>query len=157
MTTKSPRPAASSTVSRRAARSRSCSSSASIPASSASGSRRGDLEALVVAELGGRPHADLEVEAQRLALPREVGEVELRVADRMDAGAVDRLGVPAAERAAHRLVEDGLATDALDDDRRRDLALAEAGHPHVLAERIRGALERALDLLGGHLGLDANA
>ena len=69
----------------------------------------------------------------------QVAEVELRVADGRDAGVVDRLLVPAAERAADGLVEHGLAADALDDDRRRNLALAEARDPHVAPER-RGAV-----------------
>ena len=87
----------------------------------------------------------------------QVAEVELRVADRVDPGGVDRVDVPAAERPADGLVEDGLAADALDDDRRRDLALAEAGHPQVAADGARGPLDGALDLLGRDLRLDAHA
>ncbi len=49
-----------------------------------------------------------------------------RLADRRDPGAVDRVGVPAPERAPQRLVEHRLAAEAADHDRRRDLALAEA-------------------------------
>src|SRR2546422_125127 len=48
-----------------------------------------DLEALVVAELGFRQHADLDRELQLLALGRQVGEVEVDggVADGHDARA----------------------------------------------------------------------
>ena len=92
-----------------------------------------DLEPLVVAELGGRADADLDRELQRLALARQGGEVEVGLADRHDAGVVDRRRVPAADRLAHGLVEHRLAADALDHDRRRGLAGAEAGDAQVAA------------------------
>ena len=158
MTTKSPLSAAApSAVSRRALRSRSASSSASTAASSAAGLALADLDALVLAERRRRAHADLDGEGQRLALAGEVADVELGVADGMDAGGVDRVEVPAAHRAAHGLVEHALAPDALDHDRRRHLALAKAGHAQVLAELARGGLHAPLDLLGGDLGLHAHA
>jgi hypothetical protein len=116
-----------------------------------------DLDALVVAELGRRAHADLDREGQRLALGGQVAEVDARVADRGDPRVADRVDVPAADRVAHGLVEHGLAPDAADDDRRRDLALAEAGDAHARAELARGALDAALDLVGRHLGVDADA
>jgi hypothetical protein len=75
----------------------------------------------------------------------------------VDAGLVDRGHVPAAERSADGLVEDGLAADALDHDRGRHLALAEAGHLEVAAERAGGLLDAAGDLVGAHLGFDAHA
>ena len=104
-------------------------------------SRRADLDALVVAERRGRPHADLDREGERLALRR---------AGRRGRACGSPTGwIPAASIAsryqrpicaAHGLVEDGLAADALDDDRRRDLALAEAGHAQVAAHaRARSA------------------
>ena len=82
-------------------------------------------------------------------------EVELGVADRRDAGVLDRLLVPAGERAAHGLVEHGLAPDALDHDLRRDLALAEAGDLQLLADLAGGALHLALER--GALDLDLQA
>ena len=135
MTTKSPEAAARSTVSSFAMRSRSCSTSLSIASSSTSGSRLADLEPLVLAELGLGADADLDREAQRLALAGELVEVEVGLADRDDLGGVDGGGVPAGDRLADRLVEHGLAPDALDDHGRRDLALAEAGDAQVAAER----------------------
>jgi hypothetical protein len=116
-----------------------------------------DLDALVAAERRRRAHADLDRERQRLALPREVAEVEVGLADGMDAGVVDGLDVPAPERPAHGLVEDRVAPDAADDDRRRDLALAEAGHAQVAPDPARGLLETALHLGRGDLGLHAHA
>ena len=61
------------------------------------------------------------------------------------------------EEPADGLVEDGVAPDALDDDGGRDLALAEARDAQVAPELAGGAVERALDLGGGHLRLDADA
>ena len=106
-----------------------------------------DLEALVLAELGLGPHADLDRELQRLALGGKLADVELRLADRRDPGAVDRLDVPGAERAAHDLVEHRLASEAADHDGRRDLALAEARDPQLAAEAACGLLDAALDLV----------
>jgi hypothetical protein len=116
-----------------------------------------DLEALVLAQRRLGPHADLDREAERLALLGELAEVESRLADRVDARDVDRLGVPVADRAPDRLIEDVRPTDAADHDLGRDLPLPEARHAHVAAELLRGANEALLDLVGGHLRLDADA
>ena len=62
-------------------------------------------------------------------------EVHVRLADRDDVRVVDRGAVPAAERFADRLVEHRLAADALDHDRRRRLAGAEAGDADVAREQ----------------------
>ena len=116
-----------------------------------------DLEALVLAEPRRRPHADLDREAQRLALAGQLVHVQVGLADRHDARVVDRRGVPAGQGAAHRLVEHGLAADALDDHGRRDLAGAEAGDAEVAAELAGGVGEPAFDLVRRHLRLDAHA
>ena len=116
-----------------------------------------DLEALVLAERGLRPHADLDREGQRLPLGRQVAHVELRLADRHDVRGVDRRRVPGADRVADGLVEDGVAAHSLDDHRRRRLAGAEAGNPDALPEPLGGLGDPALDLLGRHLGLHAHA
>ena len=117
----------------------------------------GDLEALVVAERRGRADADLDREGQRLPRGGELAEVELRLAHRDDRRRVDGGGVPAADRVAHRLVEHGLAADALDHDGRGRLPGAEAGDADRAGERAGGLLDALLDLGGGHLGLDADA
>jgi hypothetical protein len=116
-----------------------------------------DLEALVVAELRLRADADLDREPQRLALARELREVEVRLADRGDPRGVDRRGVPAAERVAHGLVEHRLAADALDHDRRRRLAGAEARDADAARERLGGLRHPLLDLRRRDLGLHAHA
>ena len=157
MTTKSPRAAGRSTVSSLAERSRSRSSSAADRLVADVGLAAADLDALVLAELGLRADADLDREPQRLALAGQLAEVEVGLADGRDPRGVDRRGVPAADRVADRLVEHGLAADALDHDGRRRLAGAEAGDADVAGEGARGLRDALLDLGGGHLGLHAHA
>jgi hypothetical protein len=145
MTTKSPLAAGRSTVSSRAERSRRRSISSA------------DLEALVVAQRGLRPDADLDREGQRLPLGGKVAHVELRLADRHHGRGVDGRRVPAADRVAHRLVEDRLAAHPLHDNRRRRLAGPEAGDADALPEALGRLRHAPLDLLGRHLRLHAHA
>ena len=128
-----------------------------IASSETAGLALADLEALVVAELGLRPHADLDREAQRLTRAGQVGEVELGLADGRDPRRVDGGGVPRADRVAHGLVEHRVPAHPLDDHRRRCLARAETGHAQPAAEPAGGLTDAALDLVGGHLGLHAHA
>ena len=58
---------------------------------------------------------------------------------------------------AQRLVEHVLAAQPADHDRRRDLALAEAGDLQLAAELAGSLLHAALNLCGSDLGLDAHA
>src|SRR4051794_6234729 len=116
-----------------------------------------DLDALVGAERGRRAHPDLDREDQGLALAGQGRHVDLGVTHRDDARGVDRVGVPAPERLAHGLVEDGVAADAPDDHRRGHLAPAEARHAELAAEGARGLLDALLHLGGGDLRLDAHA
>ena len=157
MTTKSPIWAGRSIVSSRAIRS--CSAVISFSTSSAGhvGLAAADLQTLVVAQLGGGAHADLDRERHRPALGRQVAEVEVGIADGMDPARIDRSRVPEAHAVAHRLVQHGRAADALDDHRRRHLALAEAGDAQVAAQRARRLCDPLLDLLRRHLRLDADA
>jgi len=92
-----------------------------------------------------------------LTLTGKVSDIEIGLADRNDPRPVDRVHVPAPERAPKRLVEHRLAPEATDHDRRWDLALAKAGYPHLATQRFCRLLEAALDLLGGHLRVDAYA
>src|SRR4051795_8330337 len=97
MPTKSPSSAVFSTVSRRPSCSRRRSTCSSIFSSSTAGSRRGasivdtsppgagglragGLDGGPVAQGGGRAHADLDREGQRLALGRQVAEVDVGIA-----------------------------------------------------------------------------
>ncbi len=131
--------------------------SCSICSSATSGSRRGDLEAAVLAQLGLRKHADLDRELERLPLRGQLAEVELGIADGHDPGALDRVGVPARERVADGFLEHGLAPDALDHQRRGHLPAAKAGELQLAPELARLALQPALHLAGGNLHLQAHA
>jgi hypothetical protein len=115
-----------------------------------------DLDLGDVADRGRRAHADLDREGQRLTLGGQVAEVDLGLADGLDPGLVDGLDVPARQRRADGLVEDRLAADALDDDGRRHLALAEARHAQVAAHAAGGLVDAPLDLLRGDLRGDSN-
>ena len=103
------------------------------------GSRRADLDAVVVAELGRRHDADLDGEGERRALLGKVAQVHLRVADGGDPGLGHRLLVPAGQPAPHGLVEHGLAADLLEDHLRGHLPAAEAGHLQLAPDRLGGA------------------
>ena len=116
-----------------------------------------DLEPFVVAELRLRTNPDLDRELQGLTGLGKLAKVELGLPYGADPGLVDRVRVPGAERASQRLVEHGLAPEPADHDRRRNLALAEARHPHLPAELAGRLLKAALHLLGGDLGLDAHS
>ena len=116
-----------------------------------------DLQPLVLAERRLGPDPDLDRELQRLALAGKVAQVEVGLPHGHDRGRVDRGAVPGADEVAHGLVEHGLAADALDHDGGGRLAGAEAGNAEGAAELARGRGDALLDLLGGHLGLDAHA
>src|SRR5829696_2496509 len=96
-----------------------------------------DLEPLVLAELGLRPHTHLDREGERLALLRKVAKVELRVTDRLDTAVEQRALVPLGERVAKRLLDHRLTPDPLDHELRRDLALAKARQLHLARDRSR--------------------
>ena len=61
------------------------------------------------------------------------------------------------ERVAHGFLEHDLAADPLDDERRRDLAAAEAGQLQLAPELAGLALEAALDLVRRDLAPEAHA
>src|SRR5439155_21821364 len=85
-----------------------------------------NLQAVELAELRPGHHADLDRERQLAALARQLPEVQLGVAHRHDPRGADGVRVPAREALAHRLLEHRLATQALEHERRRDLAAAKA-------------------------------
>ena len=154
-TTKSPLPASRSTFSSDASASRCASSSRVDLLVGRLGLAAARLDSLVVAELAfGRTPTSI-VNDERVALLRQVRQVELRVADGRDAGVRDGLLVPRRKCAAERLVEHGLAPELAQHDLRRHLALAEAGHLHLARELLGGGVELLLD--GGGLDLDVDA
>jgi hypothetical protein len=68
---------------------------------------------------------------------------------------LDRLGVELGQRLVlDRLVQQRLAADAGLDDLAGNLALAEAGYPHLAGEPPGGAVDRRAELLGLHDDVD---
>ena len=91
----------------------------------------GELEALVVLELG---------------------DLDLGLGQRLEGVLLQRLACTSAGRSVvDRLVEDRAAADLAVDDRRRDLAPAEAGHVDLLGDLLVRRVEARLELLEGHL------
>ena len=85
------------------------------------------LDALVAAQLGPRADAHLEAELERSALLGQPADIEVWAAHRGDARLVERVLVPAGERASHGLVEHRLATHLLKDDLGGTLPLRNPG------------------------------
>ncbi len=115
-----------------------------------------DLETPVLAQLGLRQHADLDRELEALPTRGQLPEIDLRVAHRDDAGGVDGVGVPARESVAHGLLQDGLAPDTLDHQRRGHLAASKARELQLAGELAGLVLDAHLELPGGHLHLQAH-
>jgi hypothetical protein len=84
-------------------------------------------------------------------------DLDAGIADRGDAGAEQGPFVPLRQGLADRLLEHGREADSLDHQRGRRLALAEARHPHLPREGTGSAADRAIDVGGGDLDLDADA
>ena len=83
--------------------------------------------------------------------------VDVGLLDRLDAALVDGVGVPPLEVLAKGLVEHLLASEPLQDDRRRHTPLAKTGHTHLMGEVSEGVLEIVLDALRGYLDIEARA
>ena len=157
MTTKSPRWAWRSTGSSFAARSRSRSTSSATASSETSASRLPTSSPLYSPSSAfGRTPISIENFSGSPSLGSS-DDVDLGLADRDHVRVVDRGAVPAAERFADRLVQHRLPADALDDDGRRRLAGAEAGHADVARQDLGRLRHAALDLAGADLGLHAYA
>src|SRR5262249_1974508 len=95
---------------------------------------------------------------QLLSLRRQMSHVDVqrRIPDGDDPGLGDRVGVPARERVADGFLEDRLAADPLDHERRWDLALAKAWELQLPAELAGPALDAILDLRGLDLDLQSH-
>ena len=107
-----------------------------------------DLQAPVLPERGRGEHADLEGELEALPARGQLAEVHVGVADGHDPGALQRVHIPLRERVAHGFLEHGLASDALDHQRRGHLAAAKAGQLQLASQLARLALDALLELLG---------
>ena len=81
----------------------------------------------------------------------EPGHLDLGLGDRLEGVLLERLDVLLRQHGVDGLVEDRAATDLAVDDRRRDLAPAEAGDVDLLGDLLVRRVEARLELLEGHL------
>ena len=142
---------------RHARRRRGCRSARAAPAtcsstssSETSMSSTSAVEAVVVGQRDLGPDVDLGGELEGLVV-LELGDLDLRLRQRLEVVVLQRLDVLLRQRLVDRLVEDGAAADLAVDDRRRHLALAEAGDVDLLGDRLVRRVEARLELLEGHL------
>ncbi len=91
-------------------------------------------------------------EGQLLAvLEGDLGDVDLGLRERLEAGLVDGLAVELRERLVDGLLQDGALADALVDDAGGDLAATETGNLHLLADGLVRRVDARLELLEGDL------
>src|SRR5699024_228327 len=81
----------------------------------------------------------------------EFGQIDVGLAQRLDFAFLHGLAVPVRQRVIHRLVQHGRPADSLIDNRRRHLALPDAGHVDLLTDRFIRLIQLRLELLEGHL------
>src|SRR6185503_14036512 len=104
----------------------------------------------VLGELEGGTDVDLGGEVQRLAV-LQLRDVDLGLAEDVDLGLVDRLGVELRKSVVDGLLQHGATAEALVDDPGGNLALAEALHRDLLVDLLVRRVEAVLELLEGHL------
>jgi hypothetical protein len=139
-TTKSPSAAARSTSLRVANRSRSASTCVGDLGGQAGVVGDGDLGLDV--DLGGEGEA---------LVVGHLEALDLGLGQRREVVGLERLGVHGGEGLVDGLLEDGAAPDLTVDDRRRDLAAAEAGHVDLLGDLLVGSVQVGLEILERHL------
>lgn len=114
-----------------------------------------DLDAGVVRDLEGRADVDLGGEGQQLVV-LQLLDVDLGLAQGVQLGLVDRVGVELGKRVVDGLLQDRTAAEPLVDDPGGDLALAEALHRDLLVDLLVRRVEAVLELLEGHLNSEPN-
>ena len=97
-----------------------------------------------------RPDVDLGGEREFLAVV-ELGDLQVRLAERVDVVLLERLAVQLRDGVVHRLLEHGAAADPLVDDARRDPARAEAGYPDLPGDLAIRPVEVRLQLIERNL------
>ena len=108
------------------------------------------LEAVVLRQRDLGLDVDLGGELEGLVV-LELGDLDLRLGQRLEVVGLQRLDVHLREGVVDRLVEHGAAADLAVDDRRRHLAPAEAGDVDLLGDLLVRRVEARLELLEGHL------
>ena len=108
------------------------------------------LEAVVGGQLEVGLDVDLGGELEGLVV-LELRHLDLRLGQRLEVVLLQRSHVLLRDDGVDRLVEDRTAADLAVDDRRRDLAAAEAGDVDLLRDLLVRRVEARLELLEGHL------
>ena len=111
---------------------------------------RGDGDLGADLDLGGEVQLTL-LAGGRGGQAGDLGDLDLGLAERAQLVLADGLGVEAGQALVDRVLEDGGATDALVDDARRHLALAEAGDDDVLGDVLVRVIDARLELVVRHL------
>ncbi len=115
----------------------------------------GDGDAVRLGELDVGTNVGLDGELEVLAvLERHGRHVDLGLADRADALAVDGLAEEAGQGGVDGLLDDGAAADALVDDPGGHVALAEAGDLDLSTDGLVGRVEVGLELVERHLDVE---
>jgi folate-dependent phosphoribosylglycinamide formyltransferase PurN len=105
-------------------------------------------------ELGA--YVDLDAEVQALAI-FDAGDLNLRAAHGANTGLTHCLGVGLGQVGVDGLFEHSATADALVDDARGDLALAETGDAHRCADGLIGLIEARGKVLKRHLHVQLHA
>ena len=84
-------------------------------------------------------------------LRRDLGDLDLGLAEGAQVLLARGLAVEAGERVVDGVLDHGAPADALVDDAGRDLALAEAGDVHLLRDVLVGVVDARLELVVLHL------
>lgn len=114
----------------------------------------GELVRGVVRQVELRADVDLEGEdevAGEVRDVRQLGDVGLGTAEDAQLLLFDRLAVEVVDGVTDGVVQDLAAADALVDDRRRDLALAEAGDVDLLGDVLVGVVDARLEIVRRHV------
>ena len=114
-----------------------------------------DLQGTQVGQRDLRADVDLGGEHQLLAV-LDLGDLDLGLTERLHLGGGHGLAVTGRQRVVDDLLEHRAATDAGLEQLGGRLARAEAGQPDLLGELLVGAVEVGLQLVEGHLYIDAN-
>ena len=116
-----------------------------------------DGDAVDVGQRDLRADVDLGGEGEVVAV-RDLGDLDVRTADRVHVvRGRHGLGVLGRDRRVHDLVEHHAPAQARLEDAGGRLARPEAGDPHLLGDLAVRPVEVGLELVEGHLDVDADA
>ena len=115
----------------------------------------GELQRLQVGQFDLGPDVDLGGEHE-LFVVLELGDLDLRLAKRLNLGGGDGFAVAHRQRVVDHLLEHGAAADAGLEQLARRLSWPEAGQPDLLGQLLERAVEIRFELGEGHLHVDSH-